>query len=45
MVNVAVIDVLLTTLTLLAVTPVPLIATVAPATKFVPVRVSFTIAP
>jgi hypothetical protein len=45
MVNVAVIEVLLTTVTLLTVTPVPLTATVAPAAKFVPERVSFTAVP
>ena len=41
MFSVAVIWVPLTTFTLLAVTPVPLIPTVAPARKFVPVRVTF----
>jgi hypothetical protein len=43
-VNVAVIDVLLATTTLLTVTP-PLTATVAPETKFVPVSVTGTAVP
>jgi len=45
MVNVAVIDVLLATLVLLTVMPVPLRLIVDPAPKFVPVRVTGTAAP
>jgi hypothetical protein len=45
MVKVAVIDVALTTVTPLTVTPVPDTATVAPATKLVPVSVTGTAAP
>ena len=45
MVNVAVICVALTTTTLLTVTPVEETATVAPETKFVPVRVTGTLVP
>jgi hypothetical protein len=45
MVNVAVMDVLLTTVVLLTVTPVPLTATVDPAVKSVPVSVTFTLCP
>jgi len=45
MANVAVIDVLLTTVRLLTVTPVPLTATVDPAAKSVPVSVTFTVCP
>lgn len=41
----AVIDVALTIETFATVTPLPLTATVAPATKFVPVSVSFTVVP
>ena len=44
-VSVAVICVALTTVTVLAVTPVEETATVAPDTKFVPVRVTGTLAP
>ena len=42
-VNVAVMAVLLTTATLLTVTPVPVIAIAAPETKFVPVSVTGTV--
>ena len=45
MVNVAVIDVLLATVVLLTVMPVPLRLIVDPARKFVPVRVTGTVAP
>jgi hypothetical protein len=44
-VNVAVMDVLLATVTLLTVTPVPLRLIVDPAAKFVPVSVTATAAP
>ena len=44
-VNVAVIDVLFTTVTLPTVTPVPLTATVAPLRKLVPVSVTGTAFP
>ena len=44
-VNVAVICVLLTTVTPLTVTPTPLTFTLAPATKFVPVSVTGTLVP
>jgi hypothetical protein len=43
--KVAVSDVALTTVTLEAVAPAPLIATVAPVTKFVPVRVAVPVVP
>jgi hypothetical protein len=43
--NVAVIDVALATVTLLTVTPLALTATVAPATKFVPVNVTAPLVP
>ena len=45
MVNVAVICVALTTVVLLTVIPVPLRPMVAPAMKFVPVRVTGTLCP
>jgi hypothetical protein len=45
MVNVAVIDVLLATVTLLTVMPVPLRLMLDPAAKFVPVSVTATTAP
>ena len=44
-VSVAVIDVLLTTTTLLTVTPVPLTAIVPPLVKLVPVNVTGTVVP
>ena len=44
-VNVAVICVLLTTVVLLTVTPVPLTFALAPATKFVPISVTGTLVP
>jgi hypothetical protein len=43
--KVAVSDVALTTVTLETVVPAPLIATVAPVTKFVPVRVAVPVVP